>query len=199
MSRQAPATTPPRQGRNKLRIIGGKWRGRKLDFPSVEGLRPTGDRIRETLFNWLAAATPGAHCLDLFAGSGALGLECLSRGAASALLLDRDPQVVTRLREHCRTLQAENARVELADTLNWLASAPAESFDLVFIDPPFQADLLSRTAGALNASNCLRDEALIYVEVDQHQHFAPPLNWSSVKEKRAGQVSFFLFRYRKSA
>src|SRR5690606_1105595 len=105
MSRRAPATSPSRQGRNKLRIIGGKWRGRKLDVPSVEGLRPTGDRIRETLFTWLAAGTPGAHCLDLFAGSGALGLESLSRGAASAPLLDRAPQVVVRLREHCKTLQ----------------------------------------------------------------------------------------------
>lgn len=186
-----------RQGRNQLRIIGGKWRGRKLDFPSVAGLRPTGDRIRETLFNWLAPEIEGAHCLDLFAGSGALGFECLSRGAATVLLLDRDAQVVSKLKEHCERLQADDAQVEQRDAMRWLAETQAPRFDVVFVDPPFQAELAASVALAVNDSNCLRPNALVYLELDRGQHFTAPATWSLLKQKTAGQVSFSLFRVKK--
>lgn len=190
-------TSPRRQSRNQLRIIGGKWRGRKLDFPSVTGLRPTGDRIRETLFNWLAPGIVGARCLDLFAGSGALGLEALSRGAEEAVLVDSDSHAVEQLRAHCVRLGADNARILQADALRWLEQGPDEAgFDLVFLDPPFQANLLQPTVAGLNDSNCLREDALIYVETDREQAFAAPGNWQWLKGKSTGQITFALYRYR---
>jgi 16S rRNA (guanine966-N2)-methyltransferase len=189
-------TSPQRQGRNQLRIIGGKWRGRKLQFPSVAGLRPTGDRIRETLFNWLAPCLPGARCLDLFAGSGALGLEALSRGAEQVVLLDSDSDVVAQLRQHCTTLQASNALVCRAEALNWLSSSTEpRQFDIVFLDPPFQAELAERAANALEQTGRLADDALIYVEIARDQQFRAPPSWEPLKHKQAGQVSFSLFRY----
>ncbi|MCW8195657.1 16S rRNA (guanine(966)-N(2))-methyltransferase RsmD [Proteobacteria bacterium 005FR1] len=189
-------TSPQRQGRNQLRIIGGKWRGRKLQFPSVAGLRPTGDRIRETLFNWLSPWLPGARCLDLFAGSGALGLEALSRGAGQVILLDSDAEVVSQLRQHCTTLQADNALVCRAEALSWLASsAEPRRFDVVFLDPPFQAELAERAASVLEEAGRLADDALIYVETARDQHFRAPQNWEPIKHKQAGQVSYSLFRY----
>lgn len=189
-------TSPARRpSRNKLRIIGGKWRGRKLDFPSVEGLRPSGDRIRETLFNWLMPALPGARCLDLFAGSGALGLEALSRGATSLVMLDNDPRVVSCLRRHCETLKAEHVAVHQADAIAWLDRQSAEQpFDIVFVDPPFQSALLETAISGLNAKSFLKDDALIYIEIDQHQHFVPPANWQLLKQKSAGHVVFSLYR-----
>lgn len=187
--------SPRRPGRNQLRIIGGKWRGRKLDFPSVAGLRPTGDRIRETLFNWLSPSIEGARCLDLFAGSGALGLEALSRGAHSAVLLDTDFRVVEQLRAHCTALSADNARVLQSDALQWLQTPEDRGqFDVVFVDPPFKADLLDAVVSALNNSGSLREDALIYVEADRDQTFGPPANWHLLRQKAAGQVSFALYR-----
>lgn len=187
---------PRRPSRNQLRIIGGKWRGRKLDFPSAEGLRPTGDRIRETLFNWLMPIVPGARCLDLFAGSGALGLEALSRGAAEVVMLDTDLQVVKSLRRHCERLLAENAVVQQSHAANWLQSAePGPGFDIVFVDPPFKSDLLESTAPLLVERGFLKEDALIYVEIDQRQQFVPPRQWHLFRQKSAGQVSFSLYRH----
>lgn len=184
----------PRPSRNQLRIIGGKWRGRKLDFPSVEGLRPTGDRIRETLFNWLMPELPGARCLDLFAGSGALGLEALSRGAASVVMLDSDPQVITYLRRHCETLKADNVMVQLGDALSWLGQQAASTFDIVFVDPPFDSGLLEPVTRLLNEKGLLSDGALVYVEIEQGGSFTPPGQWQLFRQKSAGQVSFSLYR-----
>lgn len=187
---------PRRPSRNQLRIIGGKWRGRKLDFPSAEGLRPTGDRIRETLFNWLMPVLPGARCLDLFAGSGALGLEALSRGAAELIMLDTDLQVVKSLRQHCEKLNAEHATVQQSHAVDWLQrAAPAPGFDLVFVDPPFQSDLLEPSARLLVERDFLKENALIYVEIDQRQHFTPPKQWHLFRQKSAGQVTFSLYRH----
>ncbi|MGH8275425.1 MAG: 16S rRNA (guanine(966)-N(2))-methyltransferase RsmD, partial [Steroidobacteraceae bacterium] len=124
-----------------LRIIGGTWRGRKLRFPAAALIRPTPDRVRETLFNWLGARVPAAHCLDLFAGSGALGLEALSRVAAQVTFVERDAAAVRELRARLVEWGAQGAQVERADALRFLAG-PARPFDLAFLDPPFASRLL---------------------------------------------------------
>lgn len=187
---------PRRPSRNQLRIIGGKWRGRKLDFPSAEGLRPTGDRIRETLFNWLMPVVPGARCLDLFAGSGALGLEALSRGAAELVMLDTDLQVVKTLQQHCQRLAAENATIQQSDATEWLRrTEPGSGFDIVFVDPPFQSELLQPSTQLLAERGFLKEGALIYVEIDRQQRFIPPSHWQLFKHQLAGQISFSLYRH----
>lgn len=179
---------------NQLRIIGGQWRGRKLRFPDAEGLRPTGDRIRETLFNWLAPQLPGARCLDLFAGSGALGLECLSRGAGFTLMLERDPGVAAQLRENLALLGAERGKLLSTDTLAWLAQGNGEApFDLVFVDPPFGLDLWQPVIDALNNGNWLSDSAAVYVESGRDSQYQPPAHWRLHRDKAAGQVSYRLY------
>ncbi len=180
---------------NQLRIIAGQWRGRRLSFPDVPGLRPTPDRVRETLFNWLQGRVAGARCLDLFAGSGALGLEALSRGAASAVFVERDPAAARSLRTHCEHLGA-TAQVDCRDALDWLAQQPDQDFDLVFLDPPFHQDLALPCLRALSAAGWLRGQARIYLE-SEHQ-WAPdewPPGYRLEKEKRAGQVVSRLLVY----
>lgn len=185
-------------GSNQLRIIGGLWRGRKLSFPNVDGLRPTGDRIRETLFNWLAPDIQGAHCLDLFAGSGALGLEALSRGAQASLMLEKHPAAARQLKDHLQLLQADNGRVEQLDSLQWLNSAQvAHRFDIVFIDPPFALDLWDAVIAALETRNWLADAAVIYLEAPRDARLQLPANWQLHRDKQAGQVSYRLY-YRHS-
>jgi 16S rRNA (guanine966-N2)-methyltransferase len=197
--RDNPVKTTQRQSRNQLRIIGGKWRGRKLEFPSVAGLRPTGDRIRETLFNWLAPTIAGARCLDLFAGSGALGLEALSRGAEHTVLLDTNPLVIAQLQRQCVRLGADNVTVLQADARQWLErDTDRQAFDLVFLDPPFQANLLEPLSAALNHSGRLSEHALIYLETGREQAYMAPANWQLLKHKSMGQVSFALYQYRYS-
>ncbi|MEZ5530523.1 MAG: 16S rRNA (guanine(966)-N(2))-methyltransferase RsmD [Porticoccaceae bacterium] len=179
----------------QLRIIGGQWRGRKLRFWEVDGLRPTGDRIRETLFNWLAPIIAGSRCLDLFAGSGALGLEALSRGAASATLIERHPQAISSLRENCQLLGAEGAEILQADALSWLEKAtPQHPYDIVFLDPPFSAELLQPSMDLLSRPGLLSANALLYVESERHQPApVPPQGMSLYKEKTAGQVCYRLY------
>lgn len=179
---------------NQLRIIGGLWRGRKLSFPDADGLRPTGDRIRETLFNWLAPDIQGAHCLDLFAGSGALGLEALSRGAQSSLLLEKNATAAQQLKNNLQLLQAGNGKVEQVDSLAWLnRQQPTQRFDIVFIDPPFALDLWEEIATALETHNWLGDAAVIYLEAPREAHLQLPANWQLHRDKQAGQVSFRLY------
>jgi 16S rRNA (guanine966-N2)-methyltransferase len=179
---------------NQLRIIGGQWRGRKLGFPDVDGLRPTGDRIRETLFNWLAPEIQGAHCLDLFAGSGALGLEALSRGADSSLLLEKHAAAAQQLKANLQLLQAGNGRVEQLDSLQWLNSAQvSHRFDIVFIDPPFALELWEKVAAALEANNWLAEAAVIYLEAPRDAQLQLPANWHLHRDKQAGQVSYRLY------
>ena len=180
-------------GGGQLRIIGGVWRGRKLAFPAVDGLRPTGDRIRETLFNWLAPELQNAHCLDLFAGSGALGLEALSRGAETSVMLENNPLAAQHLRSHLQLLQANNGRVEQVDSQQWLTRQPPHPFNIVFIDPPFVLDLWEPIALALENRGWLAEEAMIYLEAPRDAQFALPANWALHRNKQAGQVNYRLY------
>ena len=181
---------------NRLRIVAGRWRGRVLSFPDQAGLRPTGDRVRETLFNWLGPRIRGAHCLDLFAGSGALGLEALSRGAASVLLVEQAPAAVRALHDNLARLDAGGAaRVARGDALALLGRAPPRAMDCVFLDPPFQSDMLSSVFPLLEGGGWLATEAFIYLESDRH-HPPPawPERWTLQREATAGSVAFRLLR-----
>jgi 16S rRNA (guanine966-N2)-methyltransferase len=163
-----------------------------LRFPASAAIRPTPDRVRETLFNWLAAVTRGSRCLDLFAGSGALGLEALSRGAAHVTFVEQDDSAAKELRARLAEWHAGDARVERVDALRFLAG-PAQPFDIVFLDPPFASDLLERAAAAL-AGRWLRPGALIYVECAARDALpALPPSWQPLKAKQAGEVGYHLF------
>jgi 16S rRNA (guanine966-N2)-methyltransferase len=182
-----------RKAANQVRIIGGTHRGRRLSFPDLPGLRPTGDRVRETLFNWLQPLLPGARCLDLFAGSGALGLEAASRQAGAVVMLDQAPQVIQQLRRHVSELGLEQVRIEQANALDWLAGAADESFDIVFLDPPFGGGLLESCCQHLEAGGWLRPGARVYIEMDLMESLPKlPENWHVVREKKAGQVAYYL-------
>lgn len=179
-----------------LRIIGGVWRGRKLRFPASADIRPTPDRVRETLFNWLAAATPGARCLDLFAGSGALGLEALSRGAAHVTFIEQDASAAQELRTRLLEWQAGDASVLRADALRYLAAESPRPFDIVFLDPPYATGLLQKAAALLERGAWLAPQALIYLEAAAHGGLpALPESWVALKSKRAGEVGYHLFRH----
>jgi 16S rRNA (guanine966-N2)-methyltransferase len=195
-SHRRPATPVRRAERSRvLRIIGGAWRGRKLRFPASATIRPTPDRVRETLFNWLGTATQGAQCLDLFAGSGALGLEALSRGAAHVTFVEQDAAAVRELRARLAEWQAADAHVERGDALRYLAGA-ARTFDIVFLDPPFASGLLTRAAALLEERRWLRDGALIYVECAAREPLpALPPSWRALKAKQAGEVGYHLLAY----
>ncbi len=187
-----------RQGRGggTLRIIGGEWRGRKFRFRDGEGLRPTADRVRETLFNWLAMDIHGAHCLDLYAGSGALGLEALSRGAASCILVDNSERACADIRSRLSELRCERGKVHRADALSFLERTPTrdEVADIVFLDPPFGRDLLGSTCRQLESGGWLRDEARIYLERARREpEPVVPQNWLLHREKTAGEVCYQLF------
>lgn len=185
---------PQSTGTGQIRIIGGQWRGRKLPVPDSPGLRPTTDRVRETLFNWLAPSMVDATVLDCFAGSGALGLEALSRYATSATLLEMDRNVSQQLQKNLVTLKATNAKVVNTNTLNFLAQ-PGEQHSIVFVDPPFRKGLLDETLALLESNSWLADEALIYVESEVENGMpAVPASWSLHREKVAGQVAYRLFR-----
>lgn len=179
---------------NTFRIIGGVHRGRRFEFPGNAELRPSPDRVRETLFNWLQPLMAGARCLDLFAGSGALGLEALSRGAAHAEFVDRTAAATSAIREHLGILrEGAKARVNTSDVLAFLRSPPAAGFDIVFVDPPYAAGLLEPTLSALAADNWLAAGAHIYIERAARDG-APALldGWALRKEGKAGEVGYFL-------
>ena len=195
--------TPPRApaaATGQLRIIAGEWRSRRLSFPDAEGLRPTTDRVRETLFNWLAPHVAGSRVLDPFAGSGALLLEALSRGASSGLACELNPLAVQALRHNLTLLRCERAEVRSGDALNLLASAPAQPFDLVFLDPPFRRDLLLPAAQLLETHGWLSDGAWIYCESEQAPStLGLPESWQLHREKQAGQAHYLLWRRRAGA
>jgi 16S rRNA (guanine966-N2)-methyltransferase len=176
-----------------LRIIGGTWRGRKLRFPAAALIRPTPDRVRETLFNWLGARVTGARCLDLFAGSGALGLEALSRGAAHVTFVECNAAAARGLRERLVEWGAtDRARVVRSDAAKFLAGA-AEPFDLVFLDPPFASRLLAEVAPRLESGGWLAAGARIYVECPARGGLPPlPAVWTALKAKQAGEVGYHL-------
>lgn len=197
MKAKRPVKAPlPEMGR--LRIIGGQWRGRVLQFPDVEGLRPTGDRVRETLFNWLMGYLPDARCLDLFAGSGALSLEALSRGAQHVHALELDRRAAQNIRHHAATLGTQDLNVYCDDTLDYLARGNSASpFDIVFIDPPFAADLAGQCASLLEQGHWLSDAAWIYIEADKSlPPTVLPSHWQLHREKTAGQVLYRLYQRR---
>jgi len=174
-----------------LRIIGGAWRGRRFRFPAGE-IRPTPDRVRETLFNWLASRITGARCLDLFAGSGALGLEAISRGAADVVFVERDATAGGELQARLVEWGAQGARAERADALYFLRGT-AQVFDIVFLDPPFGSACLPQAAQMLEEGGWLAPGALIYLEPSARDELPllPP-GWRLAKSKRAGEVGYHL-------
>ena len=182
-------------GKQTLRIIGGQWRSRLLRFAAVGGLRPTPNRIRETLFNWLREPIGGATCLDLFAGSGALGFEALSRGAARAILIERDATACRSLAENARMLQAANAEIHQTSAWDWLRQTrqPPASIDIVFLDPPFAGGLLPRACETLEHSGLLAAGARVYLESETTlDPRRLPDNWHIRKSATAGEVHYFL-------
>lgn len=194
MNPRTPKSTTSNNGRHKLRIIGGRWRSRTLAFPAVEGLRPTGDRIRETLFNWLMPMLPGSRCLDLFAGSGILGFEALSRGASECTLVELNPVAARQLEANAALLGAAGARVVRDSAAAFLARPPAAPVDLVFVDPPFADNLWQEVLSRLE-QGWLRDGAWVYLETPLTAVLALGPNWHMHRRKQAGQVCYSLYRY----
>ncbi len=175
---------------SKIRIIGGHWRGRKLSVGERQGLRPTGDRMRETLFNWLAPYISGARCLDAFAGTGALGFEALSRGANTTLFVEQDKTTARQLDRNIAILDAE-ARVACADFMQWHSQDP---FDLVFVDPPFRQNLWQPAVEHITSHLYLPAGGLIYLESPVQTPLAVPGTWSLVKTASCGQIGAALYK-----
>jgi 16S rRNA (guanine966-N2)-methyltransferase len=176
---------------NRLRIIGGRWRGVPITFPAVASIRPSPDRVRETLFNWLQHEIVGARCLDLFAGSGALGIEALSRGAAHVTFVDSDMQIARHIQQTLARLEAGESRVVTMDALKFLKGEP-HACNVVFLDPPYASNLLEN-ACALLAQGWLTPRAWIYLENPADRSLpALPAGWSLYRSKRAGQVGYHL-------
>ncbi len=177
--------------RNRVRIIAGKWRSRLLKFPPAAQLRPTPDRVRETLFNWLGQRLDGLACLDLFAGSGALGFEALSRGASRAVMVESDREAARALRENAKVLGAEGAEIVQRDAMSYLAESP-EKFDVAFVDAPYASDLARHAMEKLPAR--LNAGARVYVE--SAEPLAPGPRWCALREDRAGAVRYALYELR---
>lgn len=191
MRRRASALPAARRtagaGRNRVRIIGGELRSRLVRFPADAPIRPTPDRVRETLFNWLGQRLDGLACLDLFAGSGALGFEAVSRGASRVVMVERDRAAAAALRENAAELGATRAEIVQGESIAWLASG-TDRFDVVFLDPPYASDLLEAALAKLTPR--LNPGARVYVEADASREFAPP--WVVRREARAGAVRYAL-------
>lgn len=178
----------------QLRIIAGYWRGRKIHFSAEKDLRPTPDRVRETVFNWLQADIIDANCLDLFAGSGALGFEAASRGAKRVVMVDNSVKTSAEIRANIQTLQPQSSSIELVsgDALAYLKNNTIK-YDVVFLDPPYHSQLLSQICMLLEQEKCLSEHAKIYLEHDKSLALpALPVNWYVKKNKSAGQVSYYL-------
>ena len=178
----------------ELRIIGGKWKRTPLKFPLLEGVRPTPARIRETLFNWLAAEITNSHCLDLFAGSGALGLEALSRGAETVIMVDQSKEVCRALTVHTQKLAAQGATIIQSNALQPALLSIQQPLDIVFCDPPFNQGLLAKLVSEIEQLT-LSDKALIYIESErQLTELECPASWQLLKEKTAGDVRYRLYQ-----
>jgi 16S rRNA (guanine966-N2)-methyltransferase len=193
--RPSRAAAAPHNADGQLRIIAGQWRSRVFDFPMAQGLRPTPNRVRETLFNWLAPHIEGARVIDLFTGSGALFLEALSRGADSALALDLNPAAVSCLRGHLTKLDCSNGQVQQSDALTFLQGEPTSRFHIVFLDPPFSQNLLLPACQQLEAGGWLADDAWVYTESElPPSSLGMPGNWRLHREQKAGQVYYALWQ-----
>ncbi len=181
---------------NQVRIIAGQWRGRKIEFPDSQGLRPTADRIRETLFNWLAPVLPGAVCLDLFAGSGALGFEAASRGASRTVMVERDGAVFQNLQTQLNRFSAQEVELVKASARDYLAGIDTD-FDIVFLDPPFgDKELRQSVIQCLNQRRLVKPGGLIYLETEKSDTEPElPENWRPIRHKRAGRVVYQLLSY----
>ncbi len=190
--RRAPVVP---HGRGEVRIIGGEWRGRKVHFPPVASLRPTPDRVRETLFNWLQMHVHGSRCLDLFAGSGALGIEALSRGASEVTFVERDPAAAKSIEQALGLLGCARGHLVRRDAFDYLAGHAPHPFDIVFLDPPYDERWLAPACGALERGGWARDGSWIYLENAAAQGEPPlPETWVLVRSKRAGDVGYHLAR-----
>ncbi|WP_294610893.1 16S rRNA (guanine(966)-N(2))-methyltransferase RsmD [uncultured Gilliamella sp.] len=178
-----------------IRIIGGKWRGRKLSVLDKQGLRPTTDRIRETLYNWLMPVMHNSLCLDCFSGSGSLGFEAASRGAKNVKLLEKDKQIIQQLIKNKQLVGGDVIDIHQTDTLLWLSKPAKIQFDIVFIDPPFYQGLVSKTVSLLESNNWLKSSSHIYIEVEIDHNVMEyvPANWRLHREITAGQVHSYLF------
>ncbi|QSA98780.1 16S rRNA (guanine(966)-N(2))-methyltransferase RsmD [Methylococcus sp. EFPC2] len=180
--------------KNEVRIIGGSWRGRKLRFPAAPGLRPTPDRVRETVFNWLHQDLTGLTCLDLYAGSGALGFEAASRGAKSVVQVDSNADVCAALERNCALLDGHTIQVRRRDVAQFLGEA-ALAYDVVFLDPPFHQGLVLPCCLALEANGWLAADARIYIEAEAGLALEGlPRNWDGLRTKLAGAVGYHLYR-----
>ena len=180
---------------SSIRIIGGEWRSRKLTVPEAPGLRPTPDRVRETLFNWLAPTIQGARVLDAFTGSGALFLEALSRGASTGVAIDANTNAVNNLRRNLAVLQCDDAEVLRVDSLQYLSNKTEQGFDIVLLDPPFHQDLLLSACQLLENNNWLNKDAWIYTESEQApSSLGVPSSWRLHREKHTGQVHYALWQ-----
>ena len=185
---------PKEKGGGRIRIIGGRWRSRKISFLEAPGMRPTGDRIRETLFNWLEINIDGADCLDLYAGTGILGLEALSRGASTCTALENNPTVSRQLHANCDELGADLSIIN-ADSIKFLQHKNSgRVFDIVFVDPPFSKTLHTKSCALLESDGWLAPEALIYCELPAKETlFATPPSWRIEKDKIASGVRYMLY------
>ncbi|MDN6297585.1 MAG: 16S rRNA (guanine(966)-N(2))-methyltransferase RsmD [Halomonas sp.] len=190
------ATRGQTRSNGKLRIIGGDFRRRQLPVLDLPGLRPTPDRVRETLFNWLGQTLYGQRVLDAFAGTGALGIEALSRGAAHVDFVEQDAGAAAQLQQNLDTLQTDKGHVARQDVQAFLAQPPAmkEPFDLVLLDPPFHQGLIDTCCEALETGGRLAPEALIYLEAESSLMPAPPENWQLYRQTRAGETTARLYR-----
>lgn len=176
----------------RIRIIGGTLRNSRLDVPDLPGLRPTADRVRETLFNWLQPVLGGARCLDLYAGTGALGIEALSRGAAAVTFVEREARLATALKANLARLKVAG-EVAVDDASRWLRG-PARSFDIVLLDPPFGLDAWAETARQLEEGGWVADHGWVYVEAPRGATFSLPGNWLMHRQGHAGEVAYALYR-----
>lgn len=177
-----------------IRIIGGDWRGRKLPVLDQNGLRPTSDRVRETLFNWLQFEIAGKRCLDVFAGTGALGFEAKSRGAREVLMLEKSEQVARQLTQNSELLKAQAIKIQTADSLQYLAHNTEQGFDVVFIDPPFNLNLVQPTLDALFDKGWINHQAWLYIEQEKKLDWPTlPSGWQIYREKTTSQTRFALW------
>ena len=194
MAARKPAPSAGHAPRSQVRIIGGSWRGRRIEFQAEPGLRPTPDRVRETLFNWLQPRLPGSRCLDLFCGSGALAIEALSRGAACATLVDLSAKVLRDVRHNLERLGTSAAELVAADAVAWIGTVRDRRYDIVFIDPPFGGGTAQRCLRLVAGSALLAPGARVYLEcgVAETAPGLPP-GWLLHREKFAGQVAYRLY------
>jgi len=191
---RAPARPAADGSRLLLRIIGGEWRGRKVRFPPLAAIRPTPNRVRETAFNWLQGVVPGSRCLDLYAGSGALGLEALSRGAREVTFVDVEPVVVRHIVDTLHELGCDRGQVVRADARQFLA-VPGTPYDVIFLDPPFAEPLLGAACQGIEAGGWLKAGGYVYLESPAAAGEPQlPAGWTLLRSKRAGEVGYHLAR-----